>query len=396
MGRWAVVWPSLVTFADVAVATPCSIPDAAWALSFATGARAKSARVTGVDPSAGYVREAQARAPADRMRFLVGDAQALEFPDASFDKALSLVVMNFVRDPARALEEMTRVTRPAGIVTAAVWDYGQGMEMLRSFWDEAVALDGACASRDERNMPLCRPGELETLWRAGGLERVEEQPIEIEMPFVSFDDYGRRADGAAGAHAEGLTDGARSALQARLRVRLLGGRTTARSHYGLARGRSAVSSPGDRLRLRDQTAGVSLSTAWGRICDSFWEAPAPTARFSDSCCSNPGPAFLQIFREIRWVGSHRLDRRPRRSSEFADSDALAAVLFDDAADDRHHAAPTMPPANRRTVPCDSPDYNLTSARSTVVLPLTVNIFPFGLYDSAASTMIFSGFTPAIL
>jgi SAM-dependent methyltransferase len=229
MGRWSRrLAPLLVTFAGVADGD--SVLDAGCgtgALSFTIGDMAKSARVTGVDPSPAYVREAQARAPADRMRFLVGDAQALESQDASFDKALSLVVMNFVRDPARALEEMTRVTRPAGIVAAAVWDYGQGMEMLRVFWDEAVALDGASASRDERNMPLCRQGELETLWRAGGLERVEEQPLEIEMPFSSFDDYWSPflgGQGPAGAHAAELTDAARSTLEARLRARLLGDR----------------------------------------------------------------------------------------------------------------------------------------------------------------------------
>ena len=51
---------------------------------------------------------------------------------------------------------MTRVTRPNGVVAAAVWDYGDGMEMLRLFWDEAVALDPAAAERDERHMPLSR------------------------------------------------------------------------------------------------------------------------------------------------------------------------------------------------------------------------------------------------
>jgi len=77
------------------------------------------------------------------MRFLVGDAQALELPPASVDQTLALLVMNFILDPAKAAREMVRVTRPGGAVTAAVWDYGDGMEMLRVFWDEAVALDPA-------------------------------------------------------------------------------------------------------------------------------------------------------------------------------------------------------------------------------------------------------------
>ena len=76
-------------------------------------------------------------------------------------------------------------------------------------------------------MPLCREGELAALWRSGKLEHVEEQALEIEMPFASFDDYWLPflgGQGPAGAHAAGLTDAARSALVARLRARLLDGR----------------------------------------------------------------------------------------------------------------------------------------------------------------------------
>jgi SAM-dependent methyltransferase len=135
--------------------------------------------------------------------------------------------MTFVPDPARALSEMTRVTRPGGIVSAAVWDYGEGMEMLRSFWDEAVAGDPAVAARDERNMPLCLPGELAALWRAGGLENVEERPITIDLAFTAFDDYWLPflgGQGPAGAYAVSLAEAPRASLEVRLRKRLLGGR----------------------------------------------------------------------------------------------------------------------------------------------------------------------------
>ncbi len=229
MGRWSRrLAPLLVTFAGVADRD--SVLDAGCgtgALSFAIAGMVPSAAVTGVDPSAAFVHDAQAHAPVDRVRFLVGDVRALRFPDASFARTLSLVVMNFIPDPASALKEMTRVTRPGGIVAAAVWDYGEGMEMLRVFWDEAVALDSTSAPRDERTMPLCQRGELGTLWRAGGLERVEEQPIAIDMPFVSFDDYWLPflgGQGPAGAHAAALPATARSALEARLRKRLIGDR----------------------------------------------------------------------------------------------------------------------------------------------------------------------------
>ena len=187
-----------------------------------------NARVTAIDPSSAYVAAAQKRASNHRVRFAVGNAQALELPSGRFDKTLSLLAMNFFPDPTAALREMIRVTRPDGIVAAAVWDYGEGMEMLRWFWDEAVALDPSIEARDERHMPLCRAGELSLLWRANGLDRVEEQGIAIELSFTSFDDYWYPfldGQGPAGVYATSLSDGARGALAARLRDRVMGTRT---------------------------------------------------------------------------------------------------------------------------------------------------------------------------
>ena len=229
MGRWSRrLAPLLVKFAAVAERdSVLDVGSGTGALTFPLVEAIPSVRVTGIDPSGPYVRYAQARTPGDRVRFFVGDAQALEIADASVDKTLSLLVMSFIPDSKKALGEMIRVTRPGGVVAAAVWDYAEGMEMLRVFWDEAVALDSTIAARDERNMPLCRPGELAALWRASGLQRVEERPITIELSFTSFDDYWRPflgGQGPAGAYAASLAEPRRAALAAGLRGRLLGTR----------------------------------------------------------------------------------------------------------------------------------------------------------------------------
>jgi SAM-dependent methyltransferase len=229
MGRWSRrLAPLLVDFAAVAERDAVlDVGSGTGALAFALAESVPSVQVTGVDPSDGYVRFAQSRVTGGNVKFSVGDAQALDLPDASFDRTLSLLVMNFIPDPARALREMIRVTRPGGVVAAAVWDYGDGMQMLRVFWDEAVALDSTIAVRDERNMPLCRPGELAALWRANGVERVEEQPLVVELSFDSFDDYWRPflgGQGPAGAYAAALPEARRIALETRLRERLLGTR----------------------------------------------------------------------------------------------------------------------------------------------------------------------------
>ena len=227
MGRWSRrLAPLLVTFASIAEQdAELDVGSGTGALAFAIADAAPSARITGIDPSSAYVHHAQAQSSSDRVRFKVGDAQALEFSNATFDKTVSLLVMNFIPDPAKALREMIRVTRSGGVVAAAVWDYGDGMEMLRVFWDEAVALDPAIAARDERHMPLCRRGELAALWRASGLRDVEERPITIEMTFTSFDDYWRPflgGQGPAGAYARSLAEPQRASLETRLRRRLLG------------------------------------------------------------------------------------------------------------------------------------------------------------------------------
>ena len=181
------------------------------------------ARVVGIDRSRTYVEYARTRAVDARATFEEGDAQQLRFATAEFDKTLSLLVMSFIPDPGKALAEIVRVTKPGGTVAAAVWDYGDGMQMLRVFWDEAVALDAAIEPRDERHLPLCRAGELAALWREQGLADVVEQPLSIEQPFDGFDDFWwpfLKGQGPAGAYATSLSEEKRQRLNDRLRARL--------------------------------------------------------------------------------------------------------------------------------------------------------------------------------
>jgi SAM-dependent methyltransferase len=194
------------------------------ALTTAVAAVACSSRIIGIDPAASYVAFAQTRLSGDRIRFEVGDAQQLRFARGSFDRTLSLLVLNFIPDSAKALDEMVRVTRPRGTVAGAVWDYGQDMEMLRVFWDEAVALNPAADARDERHMPLSRKGELEALWRKHRLRNVSEEALTIQMRFSSFDDYWLpflEKQGPAGTYVAALAAGEREQLRLRLRKRLL-------------------------------------------------------------------------------------------------------------------------------------------------------------------------------
>lgn len=57
---------------------------------------------------------------ADRhLHLIVGQAESLPFPDATFDNLFSLGAINHVNDPAQALREMARVVKPGGTLVVA-------------------------------------------------------------------------------------------------------------------------------------------------------------------------------------------------------------------------------------------------------------------------------------
>ncbi len=122
---------------------------------------------------------------------------------------------------------MRRVTRAGGTVSACVWDYNEGMQMARFFWDEAVALDPSMASRDQRHMTFARQGELGDAWRKAGMKSVREHALVIDQPYANFADYWLpflEGAGAAGTFVAALAPERRRELESRLRKRMLGDR----------------------------------------------------------------------------------------------------------------------------------------------------------------------------
>ncbi|MEX0682598.1 MAG: methyltransferase domain-containing protein [Dehalococcoidia bacterium] len=145
--------------------------------------------VTGIDQSEAYITYARERSSADA-EFRVGDATALPVENDSFEVAVSGLVINFVPEPRRAIEEMARATKSGGIVAAYVWDYAGGMQLMRHFWDAAAHIDPRAADLDEGSrFPICREGALGAMFESVGLGRVETRPIVVPTPFRNFDDY---------------------------------------------------------------------------------------------------------------------------------------------------------------------------------------------------------------
>jgi SAM-dependent methyltransferase len=226
MGRWSrLVAPQLIDFTYLPNRGQfLDVGSGTGALSFALAERNPRAHVRGIDPSKEYVAYANSRNRfPGRVSFSAGDAQELRFGDATFDASLSLLVFNFIPDPAKALREVRRVTKPGGRISAAVWDYGDGMRMLRAFWDSAASIDAKSERLDEKHMPLCRAGELAELWRQGTLENVHEQPQVITMRFESFADYWDAfllGQGPAGVFVQSLNHDQVRALRDELKNRV--------------------------------------------------------------------------------------------------------------------------------------------------------------------------------
>jgi len=182
------------------------------------------AAVLGVDRSGDFVAHARARVSHARAAFETGDATALPVEDGSFDAAVSGLVLNFVPEPVRMVAEMLRALRPDGVVALYVWDYAGEMQLMRHFWDAAVALDPSAAARDEgRRFPVCRPEALAALFEEAGAGAVATQALDVPTHFRDFDDYWSPflSDVApAPGYAMSLGEGARAALREELRRRL--------------------------------------------------------------------------------------------------------------------------------------------------------------------------------
>lgn len=84
------------------------------------------ARVTGIDIASNLIEQAKARAVEAGLAvdFAEGDAEALDFPAASFDLVFSLIGAMFAPRPERVAAELLRVCRPGGRVVMGNWTPG--------------------------------------------------------------------------------------------------------------------------------------------------------------------------------------------------------------------------------------------------------------------------------
>ena len=232
MGRWSRrLAAPFIRFSDVGdkLQSALDVGCGTGSLTFALGSVAQNAKVTGFDYSQAFVDHARSRTDDARFSFDQGDAVALPYTSSSFDAAMSMLVLNFLSEPEKAVREMVRVTRPGGVVAAAVWDFFGGHTFSRILLDTAAPLDSEAAElRAKHCSPITRPGELATLWKSMGLNEVHQGEITVRMDFDSFADLWEPwlgGQGTVGAYLMGLTGDKRQLIEHHARLAYLAGGT---------------------------------------------------------------------------------------------------------------------------------------------------------------------------
>lgn len=225
MGRWSrrLAGPFL-DYAGVEKGHVLDVGCGTGSLTFLLAERAPAVTsIAAVDIAPSYVAFARALNRDPRIAIERADASSLPFASDRFDHCLSLLALHLMSDPARAVREMVRVTRPGGTIAGAVWDVRGGLPHARLFLDTAAMFDPAAVAVRDRYMtvPLTQVGELEALWRSHGLEDVEQETVSVRFDFADFADYWeplRTGEGTMGGYVATLDGTASERLGAHVRA----------------------------------------------------------------------------------------------------------------------------------------------------------------------------------
>jgi SAM-dependent methyltransferase len=151
---------------------------------------AHAAAVLGVDMTPAMIdvaRREAATAGLANATFEVGDATALELPDAGFDGAVARFAIHHLPVPGRLVEELARVVRPGGRIVLA--DHIADEEAGAAAW--ALELERL---RDPSHWAALTPPRLRALGQDAGLALEHERTVAIAL---DFDDWLTRGSGGA-------------------------------------------------------------------------------------------------------------------------------------------------------------------------------------------------------
>lgn len=196
-------------------------------LALAVAENARASKIVGIDLSKGFIAYASGKSSDPRLVFQVGDAQSLPYADNTFDRALAMLVLQFVPDRVKVIAEMKRVTKPGGAIGTAFWDIVGKMHHNRALWQAATALDPGAETPLRGRLSFGSPQDSATLLAEAGLENVAVTDIFLERQFSSLDEYWiplATGEGVPGKYLGSLSSERRAAVKEQLRKNLLGDR----------------------------------------------------------------------------------------------------------------------------------------------------------------------------
>ena len=187
MGRWSRrLAPLFMSMPASRTAEILEIGCGTGSLTFALPQGAALARLTAIDHSPIYLAAAQARNNDPCIRLEQGDGSALRFPDASFDRALSMLVLpSVLPEPSLMVAEMRRVTRPGGVVAAAFWDRREAAKAAYVVGHRRSTRRGGCTGARSHNgaaglRARCAGADA----GRGRLTEIDQRSLMIRMDFA--------------------------------------------------------------------------------------------------------------------------------------------------------------------------------------------------------------------
>jgi SAM-dependent methyltransferase len=153
-------------------------------------------RVVATDISAGmldYGRERAAEAGLEQVEFVESDAASLDFPEQSFDAALSRWGIIFEPDGEAALTRIRSFLEPGAKMAISAWGSPERVPMLSIPMKTAMERLGVLPPLPGTPGPLSRPTPeaIGGLLEAGGFSEVETDEMELTMEWESPEDFTR-------------------------------------------------------------------------------------------------------------------------------------------------------------------------------------------------------------
>lgn len=149
--------------------------------------------VVATDQSSRMLAAARSRAAAQRLQnleFQEVDAEALDFPEGSFDAATCRFGLMFLPDPAGSLQRIHRCLRPGGWFATAIWDAPPRVPMIGVAMNLASQMFEIPPPPGAPNLfSLSPPGVLEQAFTDAGFADVHAQAAQMDIGFPSGEEY---------------------------------------------------------------------------------------------------------------------------------------------------------------------------------------------------------------